>query len=500
MSRKLRIAIAGISSENSMFSLAPVDVGRFQLMDGDQLLAQFPLQSLAGEQEVEWLPLLRAAGQSGGPVVAELYDSFVETIRRRLNAALPLDGVYLDMHGAIHVDGREDAEEIFVEKVRAIVGAQVPISISADPHGNLSRRLVEAVDAVAVHRHSPHIDTPQTKERAISCLLRMVRTGIRPVKAWLRVPILLPGERSGTFVEPGKTVFGKVFDVVARPGIWDAGLWVGYYWADEPRNSGAVFVTGDTADIVSEAAEELARTFWAARRDFGLAADRSGTLQEAFAFVEASSARPVFIADAGDNWTGGADGDLTWALNAAIDDKAIAAQGTRVLFAGLWDPASVDAALSAGVGAVLSRGVGAWLSMRYAPPVEGPWTVMRLVEGRFGEGVVAALLSCGSIDVLVQQRRAVFTSPDDEAYTGRVIPGQAWIDPAGYDAVVVKNGYLFPGQLRAAASHFMALTPGGTDLDPARLQWDRIVRPLFPFDDDFEPCLTAQIIPTLTDR
>jgi hypothetical protein len=40
----------------------------------------------------------------------------------------------------------------------------------------------------------------------------------------------------------------------------------------------------------------------------------------------------------------------------------------------------------------------------------------------------------------------------------------------------------------------MAITPGGTDLDFDRLDFQRAGRPLFPLDRDFEADLTPLII------
>jgi microcystin degradation protein MlrC len=134
----------------------------------------------------------------------------------------------------------------------------------------------------------------------------------------------------------------------------------------------------------------------------------------------------------------------------------------------------------------------------YAPPVNGPWQIVRLIEGLYGEGVVAALLRRGAVDVTVQLRRAVFTTPTDAAYYPRQIHGQAFIDPSPYAMVVVKNGYLFPGQVEAAGSEYMALTPGGTDLDFDRLPFERAGRPIFPLDRDFTPDLSARVLPAWT--
>jgi microcystin degradation protein MlrC len=504
VTRRVRIAIAGISSESSTFSLGATRQDRFVTLGGSELLAQYRFAERLGAvglgadelEGVEWVPVFRAAGQSGGPIDPRMYDGFVHTVLAGLRAAVdegPLDGVYLDIHGAMHVAGRDDAEESLVAAIRDVVGEDCVLSASMDPHGNLSRRLASLLDLAAVHRESPHVDTEGTRTRAVQLLIETIRSGVRPRRAWVRIPMLLPGERSGTFVSPGREIADLVGAVASRDGIADAGFWVGYYWADEPRNAAAVLVTGSDLEAVLASASEVASAAWDARHGFGLTASHVGSFEDGLAFAATGVAdRPVWISDSGDNWTGGGDGDTTVALHAALADP----RGLRILFGGLHDPGAVDAAVAAGTGGTVTVGVGAWLSDRYAPPAPGPWHVERLIEGRYGEGLTAALLTQGSVAVIVQRRRAVFTRPDDPAYVPRQIPGQAWIDPAtlGADVVVVKNGYLFPGQEQHAGSHFLALTPGGTDLDDTRLEYAVRARPLYPFEDGFPVDLTPVLL------
>ena len=108
------------------------------------------------------------------------------------------------------------------------------------------------------------------KKRAVDNLLERLelREGKPKYKARIEVPILLPGEKTSTRVEPGKSLYAKVDPVTKSPGIIDAGIWVGYPWADEPRNHAVVMVTGDLKKSVIGAAEYLAERFWKVKDDF----------------------------------------------------------------------------------------------------------------------------------------------------------------------------------------------------------------------------------------
>jgi microcystin degradation protein MlrC len=277
--------------------------------------------------------------------------------------------------------------------------------------------------------------------------------------------------------------------------VLDANLWIGFAWADEPRNSAAVLVTGDDLAGITACAAEIARSYWDARDDFAVVGDRNGTIDEAYDFLLAEgTAGTTFISDSGDNVTAGSTGDITFALRRALERDDLA--GKNLFFAGFWDPGALAAAHDAGVGAVLDRAIGAGVDDRYGDPVAGPWTVVELIEDRFYPGeIVGAVLTGRGVTVSVQSHRAFFADPLHPAFTIEKRPGIAWSEPVGADAVIVKNGYLFPSQWAFASSQFMAITPGGTDLDFERLPIERWSRPMYPLDTDFEPDLGVVILP-----
>ena len=489
----MRIAIAGFGAESSTFAPHIMKLENFDVKRGEALLGLYDLAAWVPDgADIEWLPVMRAHGGAGGPIDPVAFDSFVTEIVDGIAALGELDGVYIDLHGAAHVDGRDRAEEELLRGIRAAVGEKTVISMSMDTHGNFSEELAGYIDLAVCFRHAPHIDANEIRERSVVKLVETLRKGVRPLKAWVRVPVLLPGERTSTLVEPAKTVFSGLLPAIERYGVVDASLWVGFAWADEPRNAAAVLVTGYDESSVIACAEEIARSYWDARFGFVIVADESGYWDEALDFALTRPPAPLFISDSGDNVSAGATGDTTFALAGALAREDIASSGLRMLFAGITDAASVRAAEAAGLGGTLTRPIGALIDDRFAAPVERDWTVVRLIEGLYeGEGVVGAVLESGTIHAMVQLGRAYFVPPSVLGpMTGRKLPGHTWFPVDDYDTVVVKIGYLFPGQIEAAATWFMAITPGGTDLDPERLNFQRVWRPIWPLDTEFEADLT----------
>jgi microcystin degradation protein MlrC len=186
---------------------------------------------------VEWIPLVHGRALPGGAVERDFYDSIKTEILEQLRAALPVDGVFLDIHGAMSVVGMADAEGDLATAVRETIGNDALVSAAMDPHGNMSRRLIGALDLATSHRMSPHDDAPLTRVRAVANLARCLRERVRPQRAWVRVPVLLAGERASTRDEPARGIYGSLAAIEARPGIIDAAVWIGYPWADEPRCS-----------------------------------------------------------------------------------------------------------------------------------------------------------------------------------------------------------------------------------------------------------------------
>ncbi len=487
----MRIAVCGISVECSTLSSHVTELDDFIIRRGDDVLAGIDTDDWAPGAEL--VGTIVATAGAGGPIRPQAFDDIEAEMLSRLRAAGHVDGVWIQFHGAMSVVGRTGAEEQLLRKVREITGPDAVISGSFDTHGNMSRELAGIIDLAAFHRHAPHIDAEITRERALRNLVRVVERGMKPHKAWIRVPILLAGEAAMTSVDPGATVFGAQRDVIQRYDLIDAAMCIGFLWADEERNSAAVFTTSWDAQGAAAAAEELATEFWRRRDEFHIDDRNSGTFEQALAHVSGSRAKPLYISDSGDNVTAGASGDSTYALSRMLSNPALLGPGAQILFAGLWDPGSVAAAIAAGEGETISRAIGAWNDTTHGAPVHGDWLILRVIPGPSGDAE-EALLRGNGVDLTVRLSRTPFAHPNDPAFPSDMFVGPVPIETAGYDAVVVKNGYLFPTQETDAGGRFMALTPGGTDLVIDRLNYSHRRRPLHPWEHDIDAPNSAEII------
>ncbi len=482
--QKPRVAIVGVGIECSTFSPARTTLDMFRPVYGEDMMTYYPFFRDGHEvlSRAEWCPAMIAWATPGGMVTREAYDSLLNRSLRLLEAQMPFDAVFLDIHGAMSVEGLDDPEGDYITKIRELVGDEMLISTSMDPHGCVSECLARQTDLITSYRMSPHTDRWVSRERALNNLLDRLESGAgKPAyKAWVKVPILLPGEKTSTRVEPGKSLYEAIVPIEEQDGVIDAAIWMSYPWADEPRNHAVVMVVGDDSLQVSEGASALAQRFWDAHDEFEFVAP-TATLEEVLAEALGSDKKPYFISDMGDNPTAGGAGDVTWTLEKLLARPEFKkADGKRLIYAAIPGPEMVAQAKAAGEGGHVRCHVGAAVDNRYAPPVLLDGTVLKILENGDNDQVV---IRTGSMQVIVGEQRSPYHYEGDFDRLG--------LDPRNADIIVVKLGYLTEELYDMRGDWMMAHTRGGVDQELTQLPYKRLQRPIFPLDPDMpDPDLT----------
>lgn len=496
------IAIAGLACETSTFSPSRTLAPAFHPRRGVEVIDKYAFLHPGTElgKAADWRGALIGHALPGGVVTRAAFEELAGEIITRLTdlvSSTSVQGLWFDIHGAMCVEGLDDVEAELLRRIRTVIGPDVLVSASMDLHGNVSRELAHQTDLITCYRMAPHEDAMDTKRRACHNLVGLLRrrpatavgaTQVRPVKAWVPLPILLPGEQTSTRVEPAKHIYAAVPTVEEKLGVIDAAIWVGYAWADEPRNHAVVMATGWDETAVAKGAEHLAQLFWDAHADFefvGPAANLSECLDTALA----SSARPFFISDSGDNPTAGGSGDMTWTLTQLLARPEFQNEsGPRVIYASVPGPSAVRAAVDAGVGSIITVTAGAEVDDRFAGPVTLKGRIHSIKHGD-RNAAIEAVLQVGSIFVILTQLRKPYHYEHDFTDLD--------LKPRSADIVIVKIGYLEPELYAMAADWMLGLTPGGVDQDLERLGHRRIHRPMWPFDRTWAtpPNLSARIIP-----
>jgi microcystin degradation protein MlrC len=469
---RIRIFTCGIRHESNTFSTLPTSESNFTVARGVDVLKDQEWAKVAEKEGVELIPSLHAYAWPGGIVECSTFEKYKNEILEDLKKTENLNGIYLDMHGALHVEGYEDAQATLIKEIRNIVGDGVMISGSFDLHGNLSPDFVKNINILTGYRTAPHRDGVETKARAMSLLIESLKRGLKPHIETVTIPILIPGEKGITEVEPLHFIYAQIPEVAKKEGLMDASIFVGYAWADLSRSAMRVFVVANDTKYAGTArteAQNLAQQIWDKRADMKLDV-HSGNIDEMIALANKSDKKTVFISDSGDNTTAGAPGDNPQVLAALLKNKT-----KRALFAGIVDADFLSQCVALGVGKEIKSTIGGKedKTFGFTLPIKGkieflsPDSIMKTDRG-------AVILDVEGVKLVVMKSRRSFVE--------RVDFEEVKLNPLDYKIVVVKLGYLYPELRDLAPEHLMALTSGFCNLEMVSLPFKNVDLKSYPLD------------------
>ena len=464
-----RIAFGGIRIECSTYGHILTRMEDFTVRR-DQALVDEPAYRVLKNYPYPFQPTLIASAVPGGPVERKTYEALKAEFLHRVSALLPLDGLYLAMHGAMFVEGMQDGDGDWIAAARNVVGKDCLITASFDLHGSLSKRTIDNLDMLAAYRTAPHIDYIETTQRACDMLVHCLDQHIRPTMVWAPIPVLMPGERSSTLYEPAKRLWAQLADMNKEPGVLDASLLVGYVWADEPRATASAVMTGTNPDVLTKDALSLAQQYWDARKEFQFGVP-TGTLAECVEQAQRLNTKPVVLSDSGDNPTAGGSGDRADALAELVRQKV-----QDAVIAGIADRPATEACYKAGVGTTLPIKIGGTLDPEGSQPVAVKAKVVFLLKTD-DPPERQAVVDVSGIKVVLTARRRPFHEIRDFTSLG--------LEPTSFKIVVVKAGYLVPPIAAIANPNLMALTDGAVNQDIVHLSNKHRV-PSYPFEADLQ--------------
>ena len=413
-----------------------------------------------------------------GPTLDRVYAAYRDEILADLKRALPVDAVLLSLHGAMVVESIASGETDLVAHIRAIVGPKVPIGVELDLHCHLTAELVATADAIVIFKEYPHIDAADRAGELFEIIASTAEGKTRPRMSLFdcRMIGLYP-----TTLEPMAGFVQRMRTREGREGVLSISLAHGFPWGDVPELGTRVLViTDNDAALGAKVAAELGRELRGLRTKIEpLWTPLGQGLDEA----EACGERPVVLGDVSDNAGGGAPSDSTFVLaemlRRGMGETAIGC---------FWDPGAVALAFEAGEGARLTIRVGGKLGPMSGDPLDLDVIVRALrrdvhqhyfggSKARMGDMAALTIAGAKDFDVVLNTVRAQTFSPD--AFT------QLGIDPADKRYVVVKSMNHFRAGFAPLARRIIYLSaPGAIDVNYRRLPYRRVIRPIYPLDDN----------------
>ncbi len=188
----MRIFTASLATETNTFSPVPTDLLAFQAAfyagPGEHpdtpTLCSSPVPILRRRGRAEGFTVIEGTScwaEPAGLIQRQTFEHLRDTILGELEAALPVDGVVLGLHGAMVAQGYDDPEGDFLQRVRALVGPDVTVAAEFDPHSHLTPLRVSQLDLLAAFLEFPHTDFEERGELVVDLALRTIRGEIRPV-------------------------------------------------------------------------------------------------------------------------------------------------------------------------------------------------------------------------------------------------------------------------------------------------------------------------------
>jgi microcystin degradation protein MlrC len=391
-----------------------------------------------------------------------------------------VDGVLLDLHGAMVPETLDDGEGELLGAVRQAVGPDVPIAVTLDFHTNLSAAMVAHADLLHGYKTYPHVDMAARGVEATERLIDVASGRLRPTAAFRQPRLLPPLGSQRTAVGPMRRLYDLAAEMEREPGVVSVSIFAGFPLADIADAGLAIYVITDNDPAqAARLADRLEALAWEHRHEF-----RHTALPVPAAVAQALALEggPVVLADMADNTGGGAAGDGTEILRELLRVGARAA-----VVACLWDPEAATACAKAGVGATVSLRLGGKTDDRHGPPIEVTGRVRTLSDGRFvhkgpmmhgleGRLGLTAVLDLGGIKVILISHRWQTLDPEMLRFVG--------IDPMAAKLLVVKSTIHYRAAFEPLARAIIEVdAPGLSSSNLARFDFKKVRRPIFPLDD-----------------
>ena len=485
----MRIAVGCIGHETNTFSPVATTIDNFKTGSyhrGDEIIAAFRgtrtitggLLDVAEQLNLQPVPLLWTFATPSGMVEHKAYQTLKSAFLALLQNAGDLDGILLDLHGAMVTDELEDVEGDLIQAVREIVG-ETWIVTTLDLHANITAKMANASDIIIGFDTYPHIDCYERGFEAGQLLFGMNEGKLQPTMAYRQLPLLTAPPAQCTMKPPMTDVVEALHALETESGVVTATLSMGFPFADITDAGVSILVTtnGDMA-LAETYADQFASDIWEMRTAFTF---NLHTVESAIELANQTDGKPIILADGADNPGGGGPCDGTTILQ-----KFIEADVQDAVIAVIADPESVAQAVATGVGNRVRLNVGGKTDTQHGAPVALTGDVKTLSDGRFilkgpmGRGTVGnmgrtAVIQVGGIEIILTERRI-------QPYDAEVLRSVG-IEPQTRKLIALKSAVHFRADYTPIAHQILDVdTPGVHSPNLFNYAYQKLRRPIYPLD------------------
>lgn len=484
-----RVLIAGLFHETHTFLEGTTPLSEFTIFRDAELLRRVGDSSPLGgvlecAHEFGWevVPAVEYRASPSAMVEDEVVEKFWQEVADRIQ--LPLDGVYLVLHGAMVSQSFPDVEGEILERLRKVIGAEMPVFGVFDLHANFTQRMADLANCLVAYRENPHIDARQSAVIGARLLQRALTTGKIPTTYWQHPPVMWPPTGTGTANDPMRALehMARQFEV-ETPDFWSVSVAAGFSFADiaEAGVSFAIATVGGEAE--ARAALQMLSALAVEKKEEGNVTDPP--VAEALEKLKSPVPGLTVLVEPSDNIGGGAPGDGTGLLRVLVDQKVSNAA------VAINDPAAVQHLALLKPGAKMTLPIGGRGSRLDAGPLTLEVELVRLGEGRFEledkqshlAGMVGDAFDMGPCAVVRHEGITLLLT------THKTPPfdlGQ-WrsqgLEPKDFSVMVVKAAVAHRRVYDPIAARMLWVdTPGPCSGNLRSFPYRNIQRPIFPLD------------------
>ena len=489
-----KLITGGISHESNTFSNSPTTLEDFKRQTyslGMEVLRKGAEQQgviggfiqVAVQSGVELLPTIHASTTPKGPLTREAFDHLMDELLSRSECHRDTDGAILSLHGAMVVDGIDDAEGYILREMRRVLGSTKPIVAVLDLHANMTEEMIRNADCLVGYDTYPHVDQMERGREAMRIILGILAGKLKPTTALAKPPIIPPLQGYVTFrVNGGSKMVAMAHAMENNSNVINVSAFGSFPFADTPFTGlGLLVNTNNDPILAQKLARQLAEHAWRIKEEFLVE-----LVDPAFAVnVAAQAPGGTFIlADVADTGAGGTAGDGTVVLRALLDSGARDAAVAQIA-----DKEAVDECIRAGVGTQLTLKVGGKQDHFHGDPVEVTGIVRHISDGTYirkgpqspgaeeqmGPTVVLEIGGRRGIDLMLTSYRA---HPSDLQHFRSV-----GVEPTDKRILVLKSAAHYRAAYAPIATEIFEVdAPGICHPYLERFTWKRLRRPIWPLD------------------
>jgi microcystin degradation protein MlrC len=481
----MRIAVGGFQHETNTFAPNPATYADFVAADGwpglvrgAELFAavdgiNLPIAGFISEARQRGhtlVPLTWCSAAPSARVVSSAYEQIAAALLDDLRTQRHLDGVYLDLHGAMVAEHIDDADGELLRRVRTLVGRELPLVASLDFHANTSAAMLHEASALLAYRTYPHVDMEATGRKALQCMEQL------HTEKWLgelrTLPFLIPLTSQCTLLSPLTQLLVELAELESGT-IRTLSFTAGFPCADVAKCGPAVFGYGTDAQQLRTVILELQGRVAAREAEFAL---QVHGIDAALAEVQRLGSRPgapLILADTQDNPGAGGTCDTTSLLKAVLAKRV-----PQVLAGLLHDPAAAARAHAVGVGTTLELELGGRSGPIGETPLRGRFNVVALGDGSFtatGPFYRGARMQLGPMALLRLNDVHIAVASRRQQAADQAMFRHLGAEPERFAVLVLKSSVHFRADFGGMARQIMLVAAPGANLaDPAQLPFRKL--------------------------